>query len=95
MPSMSGIELCLQCEVLYTNAKWISACWERKEKAKKRQLRDSNPGCLTKAVINHWATKPPQKPASTILLSYYTGGTANCSLTPARPHSCVDLRKLM
>ena len=41
-----------------------------RRKAKNRQLRESNPGSLTKAAINHWATKPPQKPASTILLSY-------------------------
>ena len=43
-----------------------------RRKTKNRQLRDSNPGCLTIAAINHWATKPPQKPASTILLSFQT-----------------------
>ena len=64
----------------------IQPAGRERRKAKNRQLRDSNPGCLTKAAINHRATKPPQKPASTILLSYCTGGTANCSLTPARPH---------
>ena len=35
------------------------------------------------------------EPASKILLLYCTIGTANCSHTPARPHSCVDLREVM
>ena len=38
-----------------------------RRKEKNRQLRDPNPGCLTVATINHWATKPPQQPAIPIL----------------------------
>ena len=53
----------------------IQPAGRERRKAKNGQLQDSNPECLTKAAINHRAMKPPQKPASTILLSYYTGGT--------------------
>ena len=44
--------------------------------------------------------KPPHQPALTILLLYYTGGTANYSLTPVhettqlRECKCVDVLRM-
>ena len=66
-----------------------------KEEEKNWQLRELNPGCLTVAAItteprSHHSNQPSQfsfHTALVVLLSH--------SLTPARPHNCVDLNVLI